>query len=253
MMKIGIFANDKVGCEIIKIFAEKKQRLAFLVINHDGDDTINTAIVEAAKDIVKKIFRYKRNIQTAVLSSIKAIQPDLIVLAWWPYIINEQWLRIPQTRWLNVHPSFLPYGRGKDPNFWAIRDREPFGVTIHSVDRGVDTGPIAFQNRIKVHWEDDGRTLYNKATREIVSLFRNNFEKIVSSNIPTIKQEDDKATCHQRCELEEASKINLDSSYQARDLLNLIRARTFPPHPGAWFEENGVKYDVRIKIRRRKQ
>ena len=43
-------------------------------------------------------------------------------------------------------------------------------------------------------------------------------------------------------------EIDLDRAYQARDLLNILRARTFPPYPGAFFRENGRKIYVRLEL-----
>lgn len=43
---------------------------------------------------------------------------------------------------LNVHLSYLPWNRGADPNFWSWVEDTPKGVTIHSMDTGLDTGPI---------------------------------------------------------------------------------------------------------------
>ena len=43
---------------------------------------------------------------------------------------------------LNIHPSLLPFGRGKYGYFWSIINSEPFGVTIHLVDEGIDSGKI---------------------------------------------------------------------------------------------------------------
>ena len=72
---------------------------------------------------------------------------------------------------INLHPSYLPYCRGKDPNFWSIVDEVEFGVSIHKVTPGIDDGPIIFQKKIKKSWVDNGQTLYNKAKMEIVKLF----------------------------------------------------------------------------------
>ncbi|NYT46280.1 hypothetical protein H0A64_15755 [Alcaligenaceae bacterium] len=43
----------------------------------------------------------------------------------------------------------------------------------------------------------------------------------------------------------------MDASYKARDLLNLIRARTFDGYPACVFEEREEQYEVRITISRR--
>ena len=44
------------------------------------------------------------------------------------------------------------------------------------------------------------------------------------------------------------SEIDLDKSYKAKDLFNLLRARTFIGKPGCWFFFKKSKYEIRIKI-----
>ena len=88
--------------------------------------------------------------------------------------------------------------------------------------------------------------------KEIVKLFKDNFDKIIKGDIPRTTQTLKKRTFHKRSELDKTSEIKLNKEYKARDLLNLIRARTFPPFPAAWFQDKGQKYEVRIKITKRK-
>lgn len=91
---------------------------------------------------------------------------------------------------LNTHPSLLPYCRGKDPNFWAIVESVPFGVTLHHVNAAIDAGEIAFQKEIPVSWSDTGGTLYHKALTEMVELFAEALPTIVHGEIPRIPQSD---------------------------------------------------------------
>ncbi len=51
-------------------------------------------------------------------------------------------------------------------------------------------------------------------------------------------------------ELQPASRIDLDRQSSARQLLNLLRARTFPGYPACHFEDKGEMYEVRVDIRR---
>ena len=49
-----------------------------------------------------------------------------------------------------------------------------------------------------------------------------------------------------------ASKIDINKSYTAKQLLNLLRARTFQGHPSCWFEDvDGQEYEVKIQIKRK--
>ena len=49
---------------------------------------------------------------------------------------------------INIHPSYLPYFKGKDPNFWSILFNGPFGVSIHYVNKLIDSGAIIFREKI---------------------------------------------------------------------------------------------------------
>lgn len=250
-MNIALFATGPVGYEIAKFLAEVNQPLSCLVLDSDDKRGWNKNIVDVlniseTKNVIESRFLY----DPTTLDRLKKMNLDLGILAWWPYILKGELLNISRMGCLNFHPSYLPYNRGKDPNFWSIVEDVPFGVTLQFIDKGVDSGHIAFQKMIPKDWEDTGASLYEKATKEIVSLFKNNFHLIVSGNIPRKKQNQELGSFHKRSELNSASHIDLDAHYKARDILNILRARTFPPHPAAWFMEDGAKYEVRVEIKK---
>jgi phosphoribosylglycinamide formyltransferase-1 len=64
---------------------------------------------------------------------------------------------------INIHPSLLPLF----PGAHAVRDalaagtRET-GVTIHVVDKGVDTGPVIAQRTVTVMPADDEASLHER-------------------------------------------------------------------------------------------
>lgn len=250
-MKIGLFAADKVGYEVAGFFGEKKEPLACLVLDSMDREGLNLGIIKNSEISNSRTIVYSDSLsEEQTLTALRSFELDLVILAWWPYIIKEELIKIPRLGCLNLHPSYLPYNRGKHYNFWTIVEESPFGVTIHWIDEGIDSGDIAFQSGIEKSWEDTGETLYCKAREGIVKLFKEKFPEIKRGHIPRIPQDLGNASFHRSNELEEASRIELDRYYRARDLLNLLRARTFRPHPAAWFIENGVKYEVRVEITR---
>ncbi len=248
-MRIALFAADKVGLEVARFFGSSKEPLASLVIDARDPKGMNKDIIEAS-GIRRKdhIFTSDELADSKVVEKLRLLSLDLGLLAWWPYILREPILSITRLGFLSFHPSLLPYCRGKDPNFWAIVEEKPFGVTIHWVSEGIDAGDIAFQAEIPITWEDTGETLYKKAQQRIIELFIENYPRIKSGDIPRIPQSDADATFHRRSELDPASQIDLDKTYTARQLLNLLRARTFPPYPGCWFEADGHRYQIRVSI-----
>lgn len=247
-MNIVLFATRHVGYEVVRFFSETKEPLACLVLDINDSSGFNSRIVQASSVEPDKIFYSHTLYEEKTLTTFRAMNLDLIILAWWPYIVKESLIELPRLGCLNFHPSYLPYNRGKHYNFWTIVEESPFGVTLHFVDKNIDTGDIAYQSVIEKSWEDTGETLYYKAQKEIVQLFIEKFPEIKRGQIPRHPQDLSQGSFHKGNELEAASQIYLESSYKARDLLNLIRARTFKPHPGAWFVEDGIKYEVRIEV-----
>jgi phosphoribosylglycinamide formyltransferase 1 len=75
----------------------------------------------------------------------------LVVLAGYMELLGEVFLE----RWpgavINVHPSLLPEFPGLHAIEQAIEHgAETFGVTVHFVDKGIDTGPVILQEAVQL-------------------------------------------------------------------------------------------------------
>lgn len=247
-MKIGLFAHGEVGLEVVRHFTAEGCVPELLLLAR-GDDAGNSLIRQAAN--TPAIIEWGREPDAAQLAQWRAAALDLGITAWWPFLLRPEVFTAPRLGCLNFHPSLLPHGRGKHPNFWALREGTPFGVSLQFIDAGVDSGAVAFQQELPVSWEDTGGTLHQRAREAVVALFKANFARILRGDIPREAQAPGVGSFHRARELEPASEVQLDARYSARELLNLLRARTYPPHPGAWFSEAGELYDVRVEISKR--
>lgn len=176
---------------------------------------------------------------------------DLGMLVWWPKLISPKLMGLTSQGFINTHPSLLPYNRGKHYNFWALVGQCPFGVSLHYVDEGIDSGDIVAQTPISYGWEDTGETLHLKASQGIIQLFKATYPNIRSLELNRTKQDLSKGSVHYAKEIDAASQIVLDKSYNARELINLLRARTFPGHPACWFDDNGANYEITVNIKRK--
>jgi methionyl-tRNA formyltransferase len=236
-MKILLMADKKVGYEITKWLLDEYPEDVGLIVTTGMNEIMLSADRMGALcvTIPPPVYRYF----------------DLGILAWWPEVIKEPLLSLPKYGWINTHPSLLPFNRGKNPNFWSIVEQAPYGVSIHVVDKGVDTGAVIAQKEIPYDWTDTGAALYEKAEEEMVQLFKETYPKLREHGFVAVDQDPKAGGFHKASELEPASRIDLDCLYFGRELLNKLRARTFPGHPSCYFEDEGVTYEVRIEIRRR--
>lgn len=77
------------------------------------------------------------------------LAPHVVLVSCFAYRIPGWLLTLPAHGFFNLHPSWLPAYRGPYPVFWQLRDglRE-IGLTVHALDEGLDTGPIALQERV---------------------------------------------------------------------------------------------------------
>jgi phosphoribosylglycinamide formyltransferase-1 len=76
---------------------------------------------------------------------------QLVVLAGYMQLLTPAFLgRFPQAV-VNVHPALLPAFPGLDAVGQALAHGvKVFGVTVHFVDEGVDTGPIVLQRALEL-------------------------------------------------------------------------------------------------------
>jgi phosphoribosylglycinamide formyltransferase-1 len=87
---------------------------------------------------------------------------ELVVLAGYLHLLTPGFLaRYPQ-RIINVHPALLPAFPGRRPILQAVEHGvKVFGVTVHFVDEGVDTGPIIFQRAIDLPEASDADEVHD--------------------------------------------------------------------------------------------
>jgi phosphoribosylglycinamide formyltransferase-1 len=76
---------------------------------------------------------------------------ELVVLAGFMQLLDPSFLRRFPNRVINVHPALLP----AFPGLGAIEQAlaygvKVFGVTVHFVDEGVDTGPVILQRAVEL-------------------------------------------------------------------------------------------------------
>jgi len=148
-----------------------------------------------------------------------------------------------------MHLSYLPFNRGKNPNVWPIVDGTPAGVTLHYIDAGIDTGDIIAQVKVPVESVDTGQIVYQKIVSESVNLFKATWPKIKNGPAERIRQDNRRATFRYARNLKILDTIDQNQKYLAKDLINILRARTFPPFPSAFFiDENGKKVYVRVQL-----
>lgn len=96
---------------------------------------------------------------------LRALAPDVIVVAAYGMILPQEVLDIPAMGCLNIHGSLLPRFRGAAPIQAAIlAGDEETGITIMQMDAGLDTGPMLLRGSVSTAGRT-GHTLHNELAR----------------------------------------------------------------------------------------
>tara|TARA_B110000305_G_C19378180_1_gene608127 strand:- start:129 stop:1043 length:915 start_codon:yes stop_codon:yes gene_type:complete len=174
-----------------------------------------------------------------IINKIKELNPDIIFVIAYGYILPKEIIEIPKFGCFNFHGSILPKYRGAAPIQRAIiAGEKTTGVTVIKVDQGLDTGDIVLDTSIEISNEDTYQDLEKKLSQLSKNILPMFFEKL-AANTKMIPQDNMQATYAEKINKTEA-KIDWQDDAQ---LINQ-KIRAFNPNPGAWFELEGK----RIKI-----
>jgi methionyl-tRNA formyltransferase len=205
-----------------------------------------SAVKLAALELGLPVLQPERARSPEFLEQLRALTPDLIVVAAYGQILPQALLDLPRHGCLNVHTSLLPKYRGAAPIQWAIADGEPeTGVTIMRMDAGLDTGPIVTMERTPILDTDTGATLHDRLAELGARLLVKTIPDYCAGKLPLTPQPATGATYARKIEKDDG---RLDWNQPARVLWNRLRA--FTPWPGAFTALTGVAKNPLLKVLR---
>ncbi len=120
---------------------------------------------------------------------IKELNPEIVISYNYSHIVKEDVIDLLGDKIINMHCSLLPWNKGASPNIWSFIEDTPKGVTIHVLEKGLDTGRLLLQE--EVTFDEETETLassYNKLQETIVNLLVSNLEDILDGNIVPTEQ-----------------------------------------------------------------
>ena len=170
-------------------------------------------------------------------AAFAALDLDVAVVAAYGLILPMPILEAPRFGCLNVHGSLLPRWRGAAPVQRAILAGDvETGVTIMQMERGLDTGPMLVEGRVRVDHKTAGAL-----TIELAQIGARLMTEVLAEPdaYPLLAQPEDGVTYAAKIEKAEA---RIDFSLSVAQVEALIRA--FNPAPGAFFEWSGERIQI---------
>lgn len=165
-----------------------------LLSNNDNVTILYDWLVEKGNDVTLYL-------DPITVEVVDRLNPELVISYNYQHIVREDVINRVGDRIINMHTSFLPWNKGASPNIWSFIDDTPKGVTIHRLEKGLDTGKIIIQKELV--FDEDKETLsstYVKLNEEIVKLLMEHWE-MIASGAYELKAQEGKGSYHRTSDL----------------------------------------------------
>jgi phosphoribosylglycinamide formyltransferase-1 len=135
-------AHGRDGVEIVAVGSDRRDAPALARARDAGVRSASFPAAEHPDRVARDL---------AMGSWLVDLRVSLVVLAGYMQLLSEEFLALFPGAVINVHPALLPAFPGLDAVGQALAyGVKVFGVTVHFVDQGVDTGPVISQRAVEL-------------------------------------------------------------------------------------------------------
>jgi methionyl-tRNA formyltransferase len=222
LFKIGYFADGQWSHKTFeKMIIDDDLKIQFICVRFDTkDETLKKYCDKHQIDYLKH-----QNINSAeFLSLLRKYECNLFISMSFNQIFKKKIINLPKDKTINCHAGKLPYYRGRNALNWVlINGEKDFGITVHYMDVGIDTGDIIMQRAYEITDEDNYETLLETSYVQCANTLYDSVKLIQNNEIEPVKQRDIHPIgfyCNQRKDGDESISWNQTS----QEVFNFVRA-----------------------------
>ena len=244
MIKFGYFGDGPWSHRALQtLLADTRFRLAFVVARFSRDEPVLRGFAAAA-DV--PFLRPKNVNSDEFLETVAPLSADLFVSMSYDQIFRGRLIRLPRLGVVNCHAGELPRYRGRNVLNWAIINGEDhFGVSVHYIDEGIDTGDLIAQRRVPIAPDDTYLEVLEKAFPACAETLHAALVDVAENRVTRTSQSGPGFYCGMRRDGDEW----LEWSWPTKRIHDFIRGIA-PPAPGARTVLQRPKGDVQLALLR---
>ncbi|OBG74080.1 methionyl-tRNA formyltransferase [Mycobacterium sp. E2462] len=243
-MRVVFFGFQMWGYKTLQALIDTDHQVV-LAVSHPSSDESYKAIWSAPVDELAREhgipLHLTERVDAQTIDLVKRAEPDVIVVNSWYYRMPAELYNLPPHGTLNFHDSLLPRFTGFSPVLWALISGESeFGLTVHRMDDGLDTGDILVQRSVPIGPTDTGTDLVLRGMDLIPDVLTEALAALASGTARWRPQNKAERTFfHKRSERDSL----LDWGWSAEDLARFVRALS-DPYPRAFTFYRGERIEV---------
>ncbi len=243
-MRIVSFGFQTWGFRTLKALIDLDQDVVLAVTHPVSAQSYKAIWSESVEQLARTHgipVHLTERVDAETIDLVKRAEPDVIVVNSWYTWMPPELYTLPPHGTLNLHDSLLPKFTGFSPVLWALISGESeFGMTIHRMDDGLDTGDILIQRSLPIGPTDTGTELVMRGMDLIPGALRDALAALESGTAVWRPQNKAERTYfHKRSERDSL----IDWTWPAEDLERFVRALS-DPYPRAFTFYRGERIEV---------
>ena len=169
---ISIAGKNEIAIDVVNFILEKYPDFNIKGIVNSADKGVNGYFRSY------KWFLNFKNIPEINLDDIYECKDLIFISLEFDKIIDPA--KFVSKQLYNIHFSLLPAYKGMYTSAWPILNHEKFsGVTLHEINRGIDTGDIIDQQSFELSDTETVQTLYRKYLVNGTNLMKKNLQSLI--------------------------------------------------------------------------
>jgi methionyl-tRNA formyltransferase len=231
-LRILLIAEEAAGMQTLRMLAGSPHHIVAVVTGGIGGLPDGATVAAAASQSGYRLWPARCVKENGFAETIRREEVDLLLNVHALYVLPADVVAAPRIGCFNLHPGPLPRYAGLNAPSWAIYNGErTHAVTLHWMDGGIDTGPIAYQTELVIEEDDTGLTLSAKCVRAGLPQIRELLEAAVGGTIPLQPQLSVYRLYYGR---EAPNQGRLIWSESAARVVNFVRACDYLPFTSPW-------------------
>jgi methionyl-tRNA formyltransferase len=242
-MRIVSFGFQTWGVQTLQALVDLGHEIPLAVTHPASDDAYKGIFCDSVEDLAAELgipVHLTERVDNQTIDLVKRAEPDVIVVNSWYTWMPPELYELPPHGTLNLHDSLLPKGTGFSPVLWAlISGEKQIGLTIHRMDKDLDTGDILVQRALPIGPTDTGTELVERGIALIPGALEEALTALESGTAQWRPQNKAERTYfHKRSERDSL----VDWSWPAEALERLVRALSDPyPRPFSFYRGERIE------------
>jgi methionyl-tRNA formyltransferase len=231
-LRVLLVAEEAAGVQTLRMLAGSAHEVVAVMTRGVGGMAVGATVAGIASRLGYRLWPARQVKEAGFEETIQREGIDLLLNVHALYVLPAAVVAAPRIGAFNLHPGPLPRYAGLNAPSWAIyHGEQSHAVTVHWMDGGIDTGPIAYESELAIEPDDTGLTLSAKCVRAGLPLLHDLLQAAAAGTIPRRPQPEGVRRYYGKEVPHEGRLLWTES---AARVVNFVRACDYVPFASPW-------------------